>query len=215
MGIWPSSIHTCWPSHNMRLCFSMVYRLVIPALSSMVLFYTLSCHLMFRQAPGSYFSCCWIWDCQTKIHENMDIICKEELLQALQNAGCSPVCPLWMLKESYLSKTLSWVVKDHFLEVFFEGLLGRTWYCEGAWVDSLEETFPADQIKMKVILSGCLCFIRFCCSWRERIMSVVALLVHTAILGRPSEQVHGGSSWQNKVVRLLSNRGRRCPVAQW
>lgn len=207
MGIWLSSIHTLWPSQNMRLCFSMVYRLVIPALSSMVLFYTLSCHLMFRQAPGSYFSCCWIWDCQTKIHENMDIICKEELLQTLQNAGCSPVCPVWMLKKSYveLSETTSWKSS---LKVFLGGhpVLKRP---------SLLTRSKAFIRSMKVILNGCLCFIHFCCSWRERIMSVVALLVHTAILGRPSEQVHGGSSWQNKVVHLLSNRGRRHPVAQW
>lgn len=138
MGIWPSSIHTLWPSYNMRLCFSMVYRLVIPALSSMVLFCNLSCHLMFRQAPESHFSCCWNRDSQTEI-----IIFKEELLQALQNAGCSPVCPLWMLKESYveLSKTTSWKSS---LKVFLEG---HDIVKARGWTSSLEETFPADQIK--------------------------------------------------------------------
>lgn len=145
----------------------------------------------------------------------MDIICKEELLQAFQNAGCIPVCPLSMLKVYKLScqrpllGSLLW--RSSWKDVIMlRSLVGHP-VLKRPFLLTRSRAFVRS---MSIILSGCLCFIHFCCSWRERIMSVVALLVHTAILGRPSLKVCGGSSWQNKVVHLLSNRGKRLPVAR-
>ena len=47
-GMKPSYIHVTCPSHRMRLCFKRVYKLVIPAFSSTILFVTLSCHVIHR-----------------------------------------------------------------------------------------------------------------------------------------------------------------------
>lgn len=66
----------------------------------------------------------------------MDIICKQEF----QAGTC--------LSSLDVEGILCWIFKDHFFEVFFEGLLWiRDIVKELGWTSSLEETFPADQIK--------------------------------------------------------------------
>ena len=64
LGILPSSMRTTCLSQRMRLCFSSVYLLGIPALSRTLLFVTLSCQMMCsmrrRQRMWnalSFFSC--------------------------------------------------------------------------------------------------------------------------------------------------------------
>lgn len=126
--------------------------------------------LFLTPAPGSYFSCCCI-----RNHENMDIICKEELLQAFQNAGCIPVCPLSMLKVSKLSCQRSLLGSLLRRSSWKDVIMLRSLVGHPVWKRPFLLTRSRAFVRsMNIILSGCLCFIHFCCSWRERIMSVVA-----------------------------------------